>query len=149
VAAAGLLAPAALRSRRTAFAPRLAMSIWLALQASWVAAVVLAFLAATAPAGLTWIEPMPGRGLALPAGPWPGGTVAAVAGVLLSAAVVARAAWYLARELTRSRRDWREHAALVAATGRARLAVVAALLFPAAIACLPLIMAACDVTGRP
>jgi Zn-dependent protease with chaperone function len=32
---------------------------------------------------------------------------------------------------------------------RARLAVVAALLFPAAIACLPLIMAACDVTARP
>jgi hypothetical protein len=32
---------------------------------------------------------------------------------------------------------------------RARLAVVAALLFPAAIACLPLIMAACDVTAHP
>jgi Zn-dependent protease with chaperone function len=31
----------------------------------------------------------------------------------------------------------------------ARLAIVAALLFPAAIACLPLIMAACDVTARP
>jgi len=31
---------------------------------------------------------------------------------------------------------------------RARLAVVAALLFPAAIACLPLIMAAGDVTAR-
>jgi hypothetical protein len=42
-AAASLLAPAALRGRRTAFAPRLVMSLWLALQASWVAAVVLAF----------------------------------------------------------------------------------------------------------
>jgi bla regulator protein blaR1 len=116
-AAAGLLAPAALRGRRVASA-RLVMSLWLALQASWVVAVVLAFLAATAPARLTWIEPMPGHGRALTTGPLPAGTVGAVAGVLLSAAVFARAAWCLARELTRSRRDRREHAALVAATGR-------------------------------
>jgi bla regulator protein blaR1 len=117
-AATGLLAPAALRNRRVTSAPRLVMSLWLALQASWVVAVVLAFLAAAAPARLTWIEPMPGHGWTLPAGPLPGGTAGAVAGVLLSAAVAARVGWCLARELARSRRDRREHAALVAATGR-------------------------------
>ncbi len=117
-AAAGLLAPVALQGKRVASAPRLVMSLWLALQASWVVAVVLAFLAATAPARLTWIGPMPGHGRALPTGPLPGGMVGAIAGVLLSAAVVARAACCLASELARGRRDRREHAALVAATGR-------------------------------
>jgi Zn-dependent protease with chaperone function len=117
-AAAGLLAPAALRGRRAAPAPRLAMSLWLALQASWVASVALAFLAATTPARLTWIGPMGGHGQALPGGPVPGGAPSAVAGVLLAAAVAARTGWCLARELARSRRDQREHAALVAATGR-------------------------------
>jgi Zn-dependent protease with chaperone function len=48
----------------------------------------------------------------------PGGAVAAVAGLLLAATVVLRAGWCLARELARSRRDRREHATLVAATGR-------------------------------
>lgn len=118
-AAAGLLAPAALRGRWAMPSPRLAMSLWLALQASWVVAVVLAFLAATAPSRLTWLESaMPGRGQTLPAGPVPGGAAVAVAGLLLSTAVVLRAGWCLAGELARSRRDRREHAVLVAATGR-------------------------------
>jgi Zn-dependent protease with chaperone function len=117
-AAAGLLAPAALRGRWAARSPRLAMSLWLVLPVSWVVAVVLAVLAATAPFPLTWVGPQPGGGQALPAGPVPGGAVVAVAGLLLAAAVVLRAGWCLAGELARSRRDRREHATLVAATGR-------------------------------
>lgn len=117
-AAAGLLAPAALRGRWAARSPRLAMSLWLALPVSWVVAVVLAVLAATAPFPLTWPGPQPGGGQALLAGPVPGGAVAAAAGLLLAAAVALRAGWCLAGELARSRRDRREHATLVAATGR-------------------------------
>lgn len=117
-AAAGLLAPTVLRGRWAMCSPRLAMSLWLALQASWVAAVVLAFLAATAPSRLTWLGPaIPGRGQGSLDGPVPGGAAVALAGLLLSAAVVARAGWCLADELARSRRDRREHAVLVAASG--------------------------------
>jgi Zn-dependent protease with chaperone function len=54
----------------------------------------------------------------LPVGPAPGGAAAAIAGLLLADAVVLRACWCLASELARSRRDGREHANLVAATGR-------------------------------
>jgi len=115
-AAAGLLAPAALRGTWAARSPRLAISLWLVLQTSWMVAVVLAVLAATAPSWLTWLGPPPG-GQALPAGP-PGGAVAAVAGLLLAAAVVLRAGWFVAGELARSRRGWRAHATLVAAAGR-------------------------------
>jgi Zn-dependent protease with chaperone function len=117
-AVAGLLAPAALRSGWAARSPRLAMSLWLVLPVSWVAAVVLAVLAATAPFALTWPGPRPDGGHAVLAGPVPGGTGAGVAGMLLAGAVVLRACWYLARELARSRRDRREHATLLAATGR-------------------------------
>jgi Zn-dependent protease with chaperone function len=117
-AAAGLLTPAALRRGWAAHSPRLAMSLWLLLPVSWTVAVVLAVLAATAPSRLTWLGPQPGAGHALLAGPAPGGTAVAVAGLLLAAAVVLRTGWCLARELARSRRDRHEHAALVAATGR-------------------------------
>jgi Zn-dependent protease with chaperone function len=117
-AAAGLLAPAALRRGWAAHSPRLAMSVWLVLPVSWTVAVVLAVLAATAPSRLTWPGPQPGGSQVLPAGPAPGGAAAAVTGLLLAAAVVLRTGWCLARELARSRRDRHEHAALVAATGR-------------------------------
>ncbi len=125
-AAAGLLAPAALRRGWAARSPRLAISLWLLLPASWTVAVVLAVLAATAPSRLTWRGPPPGAGHALLAGPAPGGTAVAIAGLLLAAAVVLRACWCLARELARSRRGRRAHAALVAAAGRpcAELGVV-------------------------
>lgn len=116
-AVAGLLAPTALRGRWAARSPRLAISLWLVLPASWLAAVVLAVLAATAPSRLMWLGPPPG-GHALPSGPVPGGAVAAVAGLLLATAVVLRAGWFVAVELASVRRGWREHAALVAAAGR-------------------------------
>jgi len=116
-AVAGLLAPAALRGRWAARSPRLAISLWLVLPASWLVAVVLAVLAATAPSRLMWLGPPPG-GHALLSGPVPGGAVAAVAGLLLAAAVVLRAGWFVAGDLARSRRGWREHATLVAAAGR-------------------------------
>jgi Peptidase family M48 len=117
-AAAGLLAPAAMRRGWAAHSPRLAMSVWLVLPVSWTVAVVLAVLAATAPSWLTWPGPQPGGSQVLPAGPTSGGAAVAVAGLLLAAAVVLRTGWCLARELTRSRSDRHEHAALVAATGR-------------------------------
>jgi hypothetical protein len=110
-AAAGLLAPAALRRSWAVRSPRLAMSLWLALPASWTVAVALAVLAATAPARLTWSGTRP-------PGPAPGGAVVAVTGLLLASAIVLRTGWCLARELARSRRDRHEHAILVAATGR-------------------------------
>jgi hypothetical protein len=94
------------------------MSVWLVLPVSWMVAVVLAVLAATAPSRLTWPGPQPGGSEVLPAGSAPGGPAVAVTALLLAAAVVLRTGWCLARELTRSRRDRHEHAALVAATGR-------------------------------
>jgi Zn-dependent protease with chaperone function len=112
--AGGWLAPALLCRRWAARSPRLAMRLWLALSLSWVVAVVLAILAATAPFLLTW------RGNGMPPGgpPLPGGRVIAAAGLLTAAAVAGRAAWCLAGELVRDRRGRREHAALVAAAGR-------------------------------
>ena len=118
-AAAGMLAPAMLRGPWAARSPRLAMTLWLVLPVSWVAAIVLAILAATAPLPLTWSGSPHGDGQVLLAGQAvPGGRVIAIAGLLIAAAVVLRAAGCVACELRRSQRDRREHAALVAATGR-------------------------------
>jgi Zn-dependent protease with chaperone function len=118
-AAAGVLAPAMLRGQWAARSPRLAISLWLVLPVSWVAAVVMAILAAASPFPLAWPRPRTGQSRGLLAGPpVPGGHAIAVAGLLLAAAVVLRAAGCLARELYQGRRDRREHAAVVAATGR-------------------------------
>jgi len=98
--------------------PRLAMTLWLVLPVSWVAAIVLAILAATAPLPLTWPGPPRGGRVLLAGQTVPGGRVIAIAGLLVAAAVVLRAAGCAACELHRSQRDRREHATLVAATGR-------------------------------
>jgi Zn-dependent protease with chaperone function len=120
-AAAGVLAPAMLRGRWAARSPRLAISLWLVLPVSWVAAAVMAILAAASPSPLAWPGPRTGESRGLLAGPpVPGGPAIAVAGLLLAAAVVLRTAGCLAWELYRGRRDRREHAALVAAAGRPR-----------------------------
>jgi Zn-dependent protease with chaperone function len=118
-AAAGLLSPMLLCGPWAAHSPRLAMTLWLVLPVSWVAAVVLAVLAATAPFPLTWPASPPGGGPVLLAGPAvPGGPAIAIAGVLVAAAVVLRAAGCVAGELHHGRRSRREHAALVAAAAR-------------------------------
>ena len=118
-AAAGVLAPAMLRGRWAARSPRLAISLWLVLPVSWVAAAVMAILAAASPSPLAWPGPRTGESRGLLAGPpVPGGHAVAVAGLLLAATVVLRAAGCLAWELYRGRRDRREHTALVAAAGR-------------------------------
>ena len=118
-AAAGMLAPAMLRGPWAARSPRLAMTLWLVLPVSWVAAIVLTILAATAALPLTWQGSPPGGGPVLLAGPAvPGGRAIAIAGLLAAAAMVLRAAGCAARELHRGRRDRREHAALIAAAGR-------------------------------
>lgn len=123
--AAGLLGPAVLRPGWTARLPRLAMSLWLAMLASWVAAAVLAILAIAAPSALSW----PGPQRAAAGGGQPGGSLLAdhtgtagrllaTAGLVLAAAIVLRAAMCLASGLARGRREHGEHAALVAAAGR-------------------------------
>jgi Zn-dependent protease with chaperone function len=118
-AAAGMLAPAMLRGPWAARSPRLAMTLWLVLPVSWVAAIVLAILAATAPLPLTWPGSPRGGGQVLLAGQAvPGGRVIAIAGLLVAAAVVLRAAGCAACEFRRGQRGRREHAALVAAAGR-------------------------------
>jgi Zn-dependent protease with chaperone function len=116
-AAAAMVAPPMLRGPWAARFPRLAISLWLVLPVSWVAAVVLAILAATAPFTLTWAR-SPRAGLLLAGQAVPGRQVTAVAGLALAAAVVLRAAGCVAWELHRGRRARREHAAMVAATGR-------------------------------
>jgi Zn-dependent protease with chaperone function len=118
-AAAGMLAPAMLRGPWAARSPQLAMTLWLVLPVSWMAAIVLAILAATAPLPLTWPGSPQGDGQMLLAGPAvPAGRVIAIAGLLVAAAVVLRAAGCAACELHRGQRDRREHAALVATTAR-------------------------------
>jgi len=94
------------------------MTLWLVLPVSWVAAIVLAILAATAPLPLTWPESPRGGRVLLAGQAVPGGRVIAIAGLLMAAAVVLRAAGCVACEFRRGLRDRREHAALVAATGR-------------------------------
>jgi len=116
-AATGVLAPAMLRGPWAERSPQLAMTLWLVLPVSWVTAIVLAILAATAPLPLTWPGP-PQSGQALLAGQAvPGGRVIAIAGLLVTGGVVLRAAGCVACELHRGRRARREHAVLVAATG--------------------------------
>jgi Zn-dependent protease with chaperone function len=118
-AAAGMLAPALLRGPWAARSPQLAMTLWLVLPVSWVAAIVLAILAATAPLPLTWPEsPRDGGRVLLAGQAVPGGRAIAIAGLLMAAAVVLRAVGCTAREFRRGRRDRCEHAALVDATGR-------------------------------
>jgi bla regulator protein blaR1 len=117
-AAAGMLAPALLRGPWAAQSPRLAMTLWLVLPVSWVVAIVLAILAATAPLPLTWRSSQGGGRMLLAGQAVPGGRAIAVAGLLLAVVVVLRAAGCAAGALHRGRRDRREHAALVAATGR-------------------------------
>jgi Zn-dependent protease with chaperone function len=117
--AAGVLAPAMLRGQWAARSPRLVISLWLVLPVSWVAAVAMAILAAASPFPLAWPGPRTGDSRGLLAGPpVPGGHAIAVAGLLLAAGIVLRAAGCLVWELYRGRRDRREHADLVAATCR-------------------------------
>lgn len=111
--AAGFGAPALLRrgwARRT---PRIAITLWLMLTASWLAAVPLIMLTLAVPSFLTW-RASAGR---VPSGT-PGGTPAAVAGTLLAAAVAGWAYWHLAHGLAAARRGHRAHAAFLAAAGR-------------------------------
>ena len=117
-AAAGVLPPAALRGGWVTRTPRLAISLWLVLSVSWLTAVITAILAATAPFPLAWPGPGPGGGRVLAGPPVPGGGMIAVAGLALAAVMVLRAGWCLAGELHRGWRGRREHAALIAATGR-------------------------------
>lgn len=118
-AAAGVVAPALLRGPWAVRSPRLALRLWLAVPVSWVAAVVLAIVAATAPVPLSWTGSPRAGGWVLPADRGAdGGRVIAVAGLVAATAVVLRAAGCMAWEVHRDWRGRREHAARVAAVGR-------------------------------
>lgn len=117
-AAAGVLAPSALRGGWVTRSPRLAISLWLMLSVSWVCAVVMAVLAAAAPLPMSWPGPGLGGSRVLAGPPVPGGEMIAAGGLALAAAVVLRASWCLAGALYFGWRGRREHATLVAATGR-------------------------------
>ena len=117
-AVAGVLAPLALRGGWVTRSPRLAISLWLVLPVSWVIAVVMAVLAAAAPFPMAWPGPGAGPGRVLAGPPMPGGGMIAVAGLALAAVVALRAGWCLGGGWYRRWRGGREHAALVAATGR-------------------------------
>jgi Zn-dependent protease with chaperone function len=118
-AAAGFLAPAALRRSWAVRAPRLAMGLWLALPVSWIVAVALAAFAVAAPFALSWPGSRPGDRSALLAGhAVPAGAAVAAMGLLLAAAVVLRAAACVASGLATGHRERREHAAFLEAAGR-------------------------------
>jgi Zn-dependent protease with chaperone function len=139
-AAAGFLAPAALGRSWSGRVPRLAMGLWLALSVSWIAAAVLAILAAAAPFPMSWPASRPDGAPALLASPAaPGGTALAAAGLVLAAAVVLRVGWCMASVLARTRREQREHASYLLAAGHPDHALGAVILgqdAPAAF-CLP------------
>jgi len=134
-AATGIWAPPLLRRDWAAHAPRLAIAAWLALGASCVVAAALASVALAVPVTLSWTgSGMTGAGHAAQGGP---ATVAA--GLVLAAAILARTGWCLTRASARNRRERREHAAFLAAAGRADHALGAVVLdqeAPAAY-CLP------------
>ena len=135
-AAAGFGAPALLRRGWAAHVPRLAMAAWLALSASCVAAAVLAAVAVAVPFPLTWST---AGAMAGPSFATPGAAAAAVSGLLLAAAIVARAAWCLGSAVARGRRERHTHAAFLVAAGRPDPALGAVILdqdAPAAY-CLP------------
>ena len=110
-AVAGFAAPALLRRGWPARAPRLAIAVWLALVASGLASAVAAALALVVPMPLTWTAKSM-TGAAQPA-------LAAVTGLLLAGAIVARAGWCVGGALRGGRRERREHAAFLAVAGRA------------------------------
>ncbi|HEX5291009.1 MAG TPA: M56 family metallopeptidase [Streptosporangiaceae bacterium] len=115
--ATGAIAPAALRRGWSARAPRFAIALWLVLSLSWVAAAATAIVTVTAPARLSW----PGSraaAMTLPAHAAPGPAAVSAAGLLLAAAVLARACGCVAFELARARRQRRAHAAFLQAEGR-------------------------------
>lgn len=111
VAGTGVLAPAALGRRWAMRSPRLAMSLWLTLPLSWVAAVTLAILAVAPPVALTWTAQQPGHPQPVP------GAISTAAASVLAAAVVLRTAWCLVTGLRAVRQDRNRLAALVAAAG--------------------------------
>jgi len=137
-AGAGFLAPALLDRDWSLHAPRLAIIVWLALSASFVAAAVLAALAMAVRFPLTWH--MGAAGVMTRAGYLaPGAPVTAAAGLLLAGAIVLRTGGCLVSGLAQARRARRGHAAFLAGAGRADPAVGAVILdqdAPAAY-CLP------------
>ena len=135
-AAVGFGAPGLLRRGWAAHVPRLAMAAWLALSASCVAAAVLAAVALAVPFPLTWST---AGAMAGPSFATPGAAAAAVTGLLLAAAIVARAAWCLGSAVARGRRERHTHAAFLVAAGRADPALGAVVLDQGAPAayCLP------------
>ena len=117
-AGVGFLAPALLGRGWSVHAPRLAIIVWLALSASFIAAAVLAALAMAVRFPPGWHMGAAG-GVRWAGYPAPGAPATAAAGLLLAAAIVLRTGGCLAGGLARARRERREHAAFLAGAGRA------------------------------
>jgi hypothetical protein len=107
------LAPALRRARWVVRAPGLAIRLWQALSLSWLLSLTIAGLALATPwlVDLVWAS-SPG------ADPSAAETAYAAAGAVLAAAVLARAGYVQARELTRARRTRRRHADDLSRIGR-------------------------------
>ncbi len=112
---AGFGAPAALCRSWARRSPRIATGLWLTLATSWLAAIAMAGLALATPLSLTWQQS--GSRAAGNLSGTPGGTAAAVAGLLLAAAIVVQASCHVARGLARARREHCAQAAFLAAVG--------------------------------
>jgi len=137
-AGAGFLAPALLDRDWSVHAPRLAIVVWLALSASFIAATLLAALAMAVRFPLSWHMGAAG-GMTRADYLTPSAPVTATAGLLLAAAIVLRTGGCLASGLAQARRERREHAAFLAGASTADPALDAFILdqdAPAAY-CLP------------
>jgi Zn-dependent protease with chaperone function len=114
VMAAGYLTPAALRGGGwAARAPRLAISVWAVLSASWIIAAALSIYVIAAPP-LTW--PATRAAARMPVHHAPG--TSALLGSVLAGAVLTWAGICVAGELTHNRRERRTHLNRLHATGR-------------------------------
>src|SRR5262245_5865492 len=114
--AAGWRGPTALRRPWARRSPRLAMGLGLAAAVSWVLAAALAIVAVSVPHALTWSGPRSGGPGPASVHAMPGALV--VMGLLAAASIVLRAAGCVACELARAWHERREHAAILAASGK-------------------------------
>ncbi len=112
----GVLAPRGLALDRTAHAPRLAITLWLALSVSCVMAVVLAGLGLVVPGLLSWAPAGATSAQGVMAGLPPAARAAtSTLGLLAVGGLVAQTSGHVARDVVRVRRERCAHEALLGA----------------------------------
>jgi Zn-dependent protease with chaperone function len=116
-ASVGLLGPLVLSRGWAERSPRFAIALWLILPGSWVLATALAVLGLTSSMPATWSLPYVAGAPA--AAHWPpGGRAVTIAGLVVAAALLMRAAGCLVSGLVRVRRERAEHSAFLLVAGR-------------------------------